>query len=184
MEKLIEKFNKEISPKLKKELNLSNENEIPKITKIIVAAGIGDYKEDEAAIKKIALELAKITGQKAKINRARKAVSAFKLRIGQIVGLSVTLRRERMYDFLDRLISVALPRVRDFKGLKYSSLDGHGNYSIGIKEYMIFPEVKYEEAGKPFGIEVNIITNTSDDKKAKALLSSLGFPFEKEQKNG
>jgi large subunit ribosomal protein L5 len=179
MEKLIEKFNKEISPKLMKDLSLGNRFVVPKIEKVVVSTGTGDFKEDDAAVKKISEELAKIVGQKARVNLSRKAVSSFKLRIGQPIGLSVTLRGEKMYDFIDRLINVALPRVRDFRGLSLKGFDGHGNYSIGIKEYMIFPEVKYEDATRPFGFQVNIKTNVSDDQKTKVLLENLGFPFEK-----
>ena len=185
MEKLITKFNKEISASLKKELSLKNQYLIPKLLKVVVSTGIGDYKEDDAAVKKITEELTKITGQKPRVNLSRKAVSSFKLRIGQPVGLTVTLRGEKMYDFIDRLINVALPRVRDFRGLSNKGFDGNGNYSIGIKEYMIFPEVKYEDATRPFGFQVNINTNVKNDNETRALLVSLGFPFEKkEQKNG
>ncbi len=183
MEKLIQKYNKEIAPKLKKELGLKNNFLIPKIIKVTVSAGIGDFKDDDAAIKKISDELAKITGQKPKLNLSKKAVSSFKLRIGQPVGLTVTLRGEKMYDFIDRLVSVALPRVRDFRGLSKKGFDGNGNYSIGIREYMIFPEVKYEEATRPFGFQVNIKTNTENDEQAKLLLSEIGFPFERKQNN-
>ena len=185
MEKLIEKFNKEIAPALQKELSLKNKFLTPRIEKIVVSTGIGDYKDDDGAVKKIAEELTKIVGQKPRINLSRKAVSAFKLRIGQPVGLTVTLRGEKMYDFVDRLINVALPRVRDFRGLSNKGFDGHGNYAIGIKEYMIFPEVKYEDATRPFGFQVNIKTNVSKDNETRALLVGLGFPFEKkERKNG
>lgn len=184
MEKLIEKFNKSIMPELQKELKLSNVFEVPKIEKVVISTGIGDYKEDEAAINKIREELSKITGQKTKLNISRKAVSSFKLRIGQPVGLTVTLRGEKMFDFIDRLINVALPRVRDFRGLPNKSFDGNGNYSIGLKEYMIFPEVKYEDATRSFGLEINIKTTAHDDAKAMALLAALGFPFEKPKKKG
>jgi len=179
MDKLITKFNKDISISLKKELSLKNQFLIPKLLKVVVSTGIGDYKEDDAAVKKITEELTKITGQKPRVNLSRKAVSAFKLRIGQPVGLTVTLRGEKMYDFIDRLINVALPRVRDFRGLSNKGFDGNGNYAIGIKEYMIFPEVKYEDATRPFGFQVNINTNVKNDNETRALLVGLGFPFEK-----
>ena len=185
MEKLIEKFNKGIAASLQKELSLKNIFLVPKIEKIVVSTGIGDYKEDDAAIKKITEELTKIVGQKPRLNLSRKAVSAFKLRIGQPVGLTVTLRGEKMYDFIDRLTNVALPRVRDFRGLSNKGFDGQGNYAFGIKEYMIFPEVKYEDATRPFGFQVNIKTNVKKDDETRALLIALGFPFEKKkEKNG
>jgi len=185
MEKLIVKFNKEISTALRKELSIKNKFLTPGLEKIVVSTGIGDYKDDDAAVKKITEELTRITGQKPRLNLSRKAVSSFKLRIGQPVGLTVTLRDERMFDFIDRLVNVALPRVRDFRGLPLKGFDGLGNYSVGIKEYMIFPEVKYEDATRPFGFQINIKTNVKKDDQAKALLIGLGFPFEKkERKNG
>lgn len=183
MDKLITKFNRDISASLQKELSLKNKFLIPKILKVVVSAGIGDYKEDDSAVKKITEELTRITGQKPHLNLSKKAVSAFKLRIGQPVGLTVTLRGEIMYDFVDRLINVALPRVRDFRGLSNKGFDGNGNYSIGIKEYMIFPEVKYEDATRPFGFQININTNVKNDNETRALLTSLGFPFEKKEHN-
>jgi large subunit ribosomal protein L5 len=182
MDKLITKFNKEISASLKKELSLGNQYLIPKLLKVVVSTGIGDYKEDDTAVKKITKELTKITGQKPRVNLSRKAVSSFKLRIGQPVGLTVTLRGEKMYDFVDRLINIALPRVRDFRGLSNKGFDGNGNYAIGIKEYMIFPEVKYEDATRPFGFQVNINTNVKNDNETRALLTNLGFPFEKQRR--
>ncbi|MFA4996447.1 MAG: 50S ribosomal protein L5 [Patescibacteria group bacterium] len=179
MEKLVEKYNKVIIPELRKELSKKNIMEVPKLTKVVVSSGVGDFKEDDKAVAKISAELSKITGLKPKINRSRKAVSAFKLRIGQPVGLTATLRGEKMYDFLDRLVSVAFPRVRDFRGLSKKSFDGQGNYSIGIKDYSIFPEIKYEDVTTPFGFQVNIKTNCKNDEDARALLVKLGFPFEK-----
>lgn len=179
MEKLIEKYNKIIVPELKKELSKKNVMEVPRLIKVVVSSGVGDFKEDDKAIEKISQELSKITGLKSKVNRSRKAVSAFKLRIGQPIGLTTTLRGEKMYDFLDRLVSVALPRVRDFRGLKAKAFDGQGNYSIGMKDYSIFPEIKYEDITHAFGLEVNIKTNCKSDAEARALLVKLGFPFEK-----
>lgn len=184
MEKLIEKYNKNIVPELKKELNKKNVMEVPKLLKVVVSTGVGDFKEDDKAIEKIGVELSKLTGLKSKTNLSRKAVSSFKLRIGQPVGLTTTLRGERMYDFLDRLVNVAFPRVRDFRGLPLKSFDGQGNYSIGIKDYAIFPEIKYEDITHSFGLEINIRTNCKTDEDAKSLLVKLGFPFEKKEKNG
>ena len=164
---------------------MKNILEVPRLEKVVVSCGTGDFKDDDKMIAKIAGELAKITGLHPKTNLSRKAVSSFKLRIGQPVGLTTTLRGERMYDFVARLVSVALPRVRDFRGLPLSAFDGRGNYSIGIKEYAIFPEIKYEDVTHNFGFQVNIKTTAKNDGDAKRLLELLGFPFEKkEQKNG
>lgn len=182
MEKLIKKFNEQIKPALGKSLEKKNIFQIPSIEKVVVSAGIGDYKDDDKAIEKIADELSKIVGQKVKINLSKKAVSSFKLRIGQSIGLTATLRKEKMYDFIDRLINISLPRVRDFRGLPEKGFDGKGNYSLGIKDRAIFPEIKYEEAGKAFGLQVNIKTTAENDEDAKALLIALGFPFEKKEK--
>lgn len=179
MEKLVEKYNKTIISELKKELSKKNIMEVPKLTKVVISSGVGDFKEDDKAIEKISTELSKVAGLKPKVNRSRKAVSAFKLRIGQPVGLTVTLRGEKMYDFLDRLVNVAFPRVRDFRGLPKRAFDGQGNYSIGIKDYSIFPEIKYEDVTTPFGFQVNIKTNCNNNEDAKALFVKLGFPFEK-----
>ncbi len=185
MEKLIEKYNKVIIPELRKELSKKNIMEVPKLLKVVVSTGVGDFKEDDKAIAKIGAELSKLTGMKPKINRSRKAVSAFKLRIGQPVGLTVTLRGEKMYDFLDRLVNVSFPRVRDFRGLPMKAFDGQGNYSIGIKDYSIFPEIKYEDITNAFGIQINVRTNCKNTEDAKALLVKLGFPFEKnKEQNG
>lgn len=179
MEKLIEKFNKTILKGVAEKTGIKNFMAIPRIEKVVVSVGIGDFKDDKNAIEKIVAEVAKITGQKPKINSSRKAVSAFKLRVGQPVGLTVTLRGERMFDFIDRLVNISLPRVRDFRGLKTSSFDGQGNYSIGLKDYSIFPEVKYEEISVNFGLEINIKTTAKNKEDAKELLVALGFPFEK-----
>ncbi len=179
MEKLIEKYKKTIVPELMKSLGYKNVNQIPALEKIVVSVGIGDFKEDKGAVEKIAAEVEKVTGQKSKINLSRKAVSAFKLRIGQPVGITVTLRGRRMYDFIEKLTNIALPRVRDFKGTSAKAFDHQGNYSIGIRDYTIFPEVKYEEVDKAFGLQVNIKTTAKNDKDARALLELLGVPFEK-----
>lgn len=179
MQRLIEKFNKEIKQQLKSELKIENEFLVPTIEKVVVSAGVGDYKDDKGTIEKIATELARMTGQKAKINLSRKAVSAFKLRIGQPVGLTTTLRGERMFDFLNRLVNVALPRVRDFRGISVKSFDNAGNYSLGLRDYSIFPEIKFEEITIPFGLEVNIRIKARNKDDAKLMLQKIGFPFKK-----
>lgn len=176
------KYIVEISKKLKETLSLSNPFDIPRLEKIVVSTGVGDYKEDKKTIEKISEELAKITGQKPKLNLSKKAVSAFKLRIGQPVGLTVTLRGTRMYDFANRLVNVTLPRVRDFRGLRDTAFDKQGNYSVGMRDYSIFPEVKYEEISVNFGLEITIKTSAKDSKEGEALLSTLGFPFSNKEK--
>ena len=181
MEKLAKKFEKSILPELKKACGKKNISEVPKLKKVVVSAGVGDFKEDDKAIDKIVSDIAKITGQKPKINHSRKAVSAFKLRIGQPVGVTVTLRGELMFDFIERLINIALPRVRDFRGLPEKSFDGKGNFSLGIKEHTIFPEIKYEDVTLNFGFEVNVNTSAKNNEDAHALLLALGFPFEKKE---
>lgn len=185
MEKLITRYNEIVRPELKKILSVKNINQVPAIEKVVVSTGTGDFKDDDKTIAKISGEISKITGLKPKLNLSKKAVSAFKLRIGQPVGLTVTLRGERMYDFIDRLVNIALPRVRDFRGLPLNAFDGQGNYTIGIREYSIFPEIKYEDITQNFGFQVNIKTTAKNNEEAQKLLANLGFPFEKkEQKNG
>ncbi len=179
MDKLNKIYQDKIAPELKKELNLSNVFEVPKIEKVVVSTGIGDFKEDKAAVERISAEIARITGAKPKINLSTKAVSAFKLRIGQPVGLTTTLRGERMYDFIANLVNVALPRIRDFRGVTETSFDNQGNFSIGVRDYSIFPEVKYEEIKDAFGLEINIKIKARTKDEAKALLVKLGFPFKK-----
>ena len=181
MEALKEKFNSTIRPQLKKELSLSSIERTPKIVKVVVSSGVGKFKEDSKAIEKVLNDLALICGQKPKINNSRKAVSAFKLRIGQPVGLTCTLRGVKMYDFITRLVSVALPRVRDFKGLPKKGFDGKGNYSLGITEHTIMPEIKFENVTENFGLQININTTAQNDTECEALLSALGFPFEKQE---
>lgn len=182
MDKLSTKFKTVIVKELKKVLQKSNDFEVPRLEKVVISTGIGNYKEDKGIIEKISAELAKITGQKPKLNLSKKSVSAFKLRIGQPVGLTVTLRGERMYDFVDRLVNATLPRVRDFRGLKDSGFDQQGNYSIGLRDYSISPEVKYEEIPVNFGLEINIKNKAKNIQEGKVLLTKLGFPFSVKEK--
>jgi len=179
MSDLKEKFNNTIVAELKDELKLTTVSAVPKVSKVVISAKTGAIKEDRDAIESIRKELAEITGQQPKINLSRKAVSSFKLRIGQPVGLTVTLRGERMYDFISKLTNIAIPRIRDFKGLPKKSFDGQGNYSIGVQEHIIMPEAKYEGNTRIFGFQVNIQTTAKSDEHALALLTKLGFPFEK-----
>lgn len=170
-------YQKELLPKLKEEFNFKNNFEVPRVEKIVINAGLGRALLDSKILEQAEKGLAKITGQKPVLTKAKKSIAGFKLREGNIIGAKVTLRRDKMYDFLDRLINLALPRIRDFRGLSVSSFDGHGNYSLGIKEHTIFPEISPDEVSIPFGLQVNIFTTAKDDEKAKRLLELLGFPF-------
>ncbi|MEI8143532.1 MAG: 50S ribosomal protein L5 [Candidatus Berkelbacteria bacterium] len=179
METLKERFHKTIKQALKKSLNKKNISEVPEIEKVVISSGIGDWKDSKDTIEKISVEIAKLTGQKPKINMSKTSVSAFKLRENQPVGMTVTLRGDRKYDFIDRLTNVAIPRIRDFRGLSEKSFDEHGNYSLGIKDYSIFPEIKYEDIPVNFGLQVNIKIRSKSKEDATALLKELGFPFVK-----
>lgn len=175
----MKKYYTELRPIIKKELSLKNIHQVSCVKKIVVSAGIGRYKEDQDIIKKFTDDFSLFCGQKPKINLSRKSVSAFKLRIGQPVGLTATLRGQRMYDFIERLTKVGMPRIRDFKGLKKRGFDKQGNYSYGIEEHIIMPEIKYDNVNQSFGFQVNIYTNTKDIRSSEILLKNLGFPFEK-----
>ena len=177
-----ENYEKTIRVELQKEFGYKSAMEIPKITAVSINVGSGAIKDSDAIGENIASDLAKITGQKPRANKARKSISSFKLREGQIVGYSVTLRGERMYDFIERLVKVALPRIRDFRGLSNKSFDGHGNYSIGMREQVIFPEMKFDDIKEVFGLQINIKTTAKNDAEAKKLLTLFGFPFAKELK--
>lgn len=173
------KIEQDIRNRLNKKNKTANYFEVPRVVKVVVSSGIGAVKEDKNAIETISNDLALITGQKVKVNLSKKSVSSFKLRVKQPVGLSVTLRRKKMYDFLNKLANIALPRVRDFKGLNLSSFDRNGNYCIGISEQIIMPEIKYDTTNQMFGFQVNIFTSAKNDQDAKVLLEELGFPFNK-----
>ena len=172
-----ERYREEIVPKLSKELGLSNVHQVPKLTKIVVNIGLGEAAANPKLLDQAAEELALITGQKPVIRRARKSVANFKLRAGQAIGCMVTLRGERMWEFLDRLLTVSLPRVRDFKGISPRSFDGRGNFSIGIREQIIFPEVDYDKIERVTGLNITICTTARNDAEGKALLGQLGVPF-------
>ena len=175
-------YKNEISSILMKEFKYSNVMCIPKVTKISINIGLGDAKLNKNGLAKAVDELSIITGQKAVITKAKKAISNFKIRQGDPVGVRVTLRGIKMYEFLDRFISIASPRIRDFRGLKAKGFDGMGNYNFGITEQIIFPEIDYDKVNEIRGINVSIITNTDNDKHAYLLLKSFGFPL-KEEKN-
>lgn len=177
MARMKEFYDKEVAPALMKKYNYKSPMEIPRIDKITVNMGVGDAKENAKAIEAAAEDLATITGQKAVIIKARKSVAAFKLREGMNVGCKVTLRGNRMYEFLDRLFNVALPRVRDFRGINPNSFDGRGNYSFGIKEQLIFPEINYDKVEKIRGMDISFATTAKTDEEAKELLTLMGAPL-------
>ena len=177
--RLREMYKNEVVPALVKEYSYKNVMEIPKLDKIVVSMGLGQVKDNSKSFNLALDELTQITGQKAIATTARKSISNFKVREGQKIGAKVTLRGDKMYEFLDRLIAIALPRVRDFKGISPKSFDGRGNYSFGIKEQLIFPEISYEKVEKVRGMDVIIVTTAKTDKEAYSLLSLLGMPFAK-----
>ena len=177
MARLKEYYNKEIKNYLKSKLSLENINEVPKLIKIVVNMGVGESVVDSKKINNASEDLMQITGQKPMITSSKKSIAGFKLRKGLSIGCKVTLRKNRMYEFLDRLVYIALPRVRDFKGLSKKSFDGKGNYSIGIKEQIIFPEIDYDKIDKVRGMDISIITSTSNDNHAFELLKGFNLPF-------
>jgi large subunit ribosomal protein L5 len=174
------RYNDEIRPSLVERFGYSTPMQAPRITKITVNMGVGDAKQDSKVLDAAAEQLATITGQKPNIRRARKSIAQFKLREGMAVGVAVTLRGERSYEFLDRLMSVAIPRIRDFRGLSPRSFDGRGNYSLGVREQIIFPEVDYDEVDQVRGLDITITTTAASDEESFALLAALGMPFAKE----
>lgn len=181
MARLKERYFKEIQPKLIKANNYSSAMQAPRVEKITVNIGVGEATQTPKSLEAAVRDLQLITGQKPVITRARKSISNFKLREGSAIGCRVTLRREQMYEFLDRLISLALPRVRDFRGVPSKSFDGRGNYSMGIREQLIFPEVKYDKIDKIRGMTITITTSAKTDDEARQLLVEMGMPFEKKQ---
>lgn len=179
MSRLKEKYEKKVASQLAKEFGIKNLKGVPKIEKIVVNSGIGEIAKDRGATEGFTKELAVILGQRPAVRRARISEAGFNLRAGMPVGLSATLRGERMYNFLDRLISIALPRLRDFRGLSLGSFDKSGNYTIGITEHTVFPELDLGKVGKPRGFEATIVTKSEDPQQSKRLLELMGLPFEK-----
>jgi large subunit ribosomal protein L5 len=175
--RLKERYEREIRPALKDELELSSVMQVPRIEKITLNMGVGEAKTDAKQLDSAIDELTTIAGQRAQIRRARKSIAQFKVREGMAVGAKVTLRGARMYEFLDRLISIALPRIRDFRGLNPSSFDGRGNYSLGVREQIIFPEINYDDIQQVRGLDVTITTSAETDDQARALLQAFGLPF-------
>jgi len=176
------RYEQELRPKLKDELSLSSIMQVPRLAKITLNMGVGEAKTDAKALDTALDELTIISGQRPQVRRARKSIAAFKLRAGMPVGARVTLRGARMYEFLDRLVSVALPRIRDFRGLDPGSFDGRGNYSLGIREQIIFPEINYDDVVQVRGLDVTITTTAEGDEASLALLRGLGLPFATESR--
>lgn len=170
-------YQQTILPKLREEFGYANIHQVPKLSKITVNRGLGEASQNAKALESSLSELATITGQKPVVTRARKAIAGFKIRQGMPVGVMVTLRSDRMYAFLDRLINLALPRIRDFRGINPNSFDGRGNYSLGIREQLIFPEIDYDTIDQIRGMDVSIITTANTDEEGRALLKALGMPF-------
>jgi len=177
--RLHEQYRTAIVPKLKQDLGVANVMQVPKITKITVNMGVGEAVADRKLMDAAVTDLTKITGQKPSVRKSRKAVASFKLRAGLGVGCMVTLRGDRMYEFLDRLINIAMPRIRDFRGVSPRSFDGRGNYSLGVKEQIIFPEIQYDQIDQIRGMDITITTTASDNKQGRALLEAFNFPFRK-----
>ncbi len=174
------KYKEEIVPHMMKKFGYDNINQVPKVVKVSLNLGIGDAKQDTKLLDSAMADLTIISGQKPAITKAKKAISNFKLRAGMPIGCHVTLRRQRMYDFLDKFISIAVPRIRDFRGLSDSSFDGRGNYSIGVKEQIIFPEINVDKIDRIRGLDVTFVTNANSDEEAFELLKSFGMPFKKQ----
>jgi len=177
--RLAETYRDQIVPKLKADLGIKNVMQVPKITKITVNMGVGEAVADKKVMDAAVADLTKITGQKPQVTKARKAIASFKLRAGLPVGCMVTLRGDRMYEFLDRLINIAMPRIRDFRGVSPRSFDGSGNYSMGVKEQIIFPEIQYDQIDMIRGMDITITTTATDNKQGRALLEAFNFPFRK-----
>ncbi len=167
----------EVVPALQRELGISNRMRVPRLEKITVNAGVGDAIRDGKLLDAVLVDMATITGQKAAVTRARKSIANFKLRAGMPIGAKVTLRGNRMWEFLDRLLSTALPRIRDFRGLNPEAFDGSGNFTLGVTEQLIFPEIDYDKVVKVRGMDITVVTTAEDDDEARALLRALGFPF-------
>jgi large subunit ribosomal protein L5 len=179
MARLKQVYRETILPKLKSDLGLANTMEVPKITKITVNMGVGEAVADRKLMDAAVADMTKITGQKPVVRKAKKAIASFKLREGLAIGCKVTLRGDRMYEFLDRLISVAMPRIRDFRGVSARAFDGRGNYTLGVKEQIIFPEIQYDQIDQLRGMDITITTTARDNKQGRALLEAFNFPFRK-----
>jgi large subunit ribosomal protein L5 len=172
------RYRQELLPRLQRELGMSNPMQVPRLEKIVVNMGIGDALKDSRMLEAAVEDLTTITGQKPIVTKARKSIAGFKLREGMAIGAKVTLRGDRMWEFLDRLVATAIPRIRDFRGLNPRAFDGHGNYTLGLTEQLIFPEIDYDKVAKVRGMDITIVTTAKDDDEGRALLVALGLPFE------
>jgi large subunit ribosomal protein L5 len=181
MTRLKESYQTNIIDKMKHNFNYKNNLAVPHVSKVVINVGVGEAKENEKILSIVESDLKKLAGQKPVVTTARKAISGFKIRKGEKIGLKVTLRGKKMYDFIERLNSIAFPRIRDFRGLKKKGFDKQGNYNLGIKEHTVFPEIKYDKTQKVFGMQVTVTTTAKSDKEALELLTLLGFPFEKDR---
>ncbi|MFB3165359.1 50S ribosomal protein L5 [Neobacillus sp. 179-C4.2 HS] len=179
MNRLKEKFVKEVTPALMSKFNYKSVMQVPQLDKIVINMGVGDAVANAKALDNAVEELATITGQKPVVTRAKKSIAGFRLREGMPIGAKVTLRGERMYEFLDKLVAVSLPRVRDFRGVSKKSFDGRGNYTLGVKEQLIFPEIDYDKVSKVRGMDIVIVTTANTDEEARELLTQFGMPFQK-----
>ncbi len=179
MKTLKERYNEEIVPQLQKELNMSNVHQVPKLVKLVVNIGLGESTQNSKALENGLRDLQLITGQKPLVTRAKKSIATFKVRQGMPIGAMVTLRDQRMYDFIEKLNGIVLPRIRDFRGLNEKGFDGRGNYNIGIRDQLVFPEIEYDKIDRVRGMNITIVTTAQTDMEARALLESLGFPFRK-----
>jgi large subunit ribosomal protein L5 len=179
MARLLTKYNEEIVPSLQKDLGLSNIMQVPKLEKIIVNMGVGEATQNSKLIDAASKDLGIISGQKPLIIKAKKSEAGFKLREGQAIGCKVTLRSEKMYEFLDRLVNAVLPRVRDFEGISSKAFDGRGNYSLGLTDQLVFPEIEYDKVEKLFGMSISFVSSAKSDEEGKALLTAFGMPFKK-----
>lgn len=175
-------YDEVVCPQLKEKFGYTNPMQLPRLTKVVLNMGVGEAVGDSKLVKVAAEELAKIAGQRPVITHARRSISTFKLREGMPVGVKVTLRRARMYEFVDRLINIALPRVRDFRGIPASSFDGNGNYALGIREHIVFPEIDYDKIDRVWGLDVVVATSARSDEEARALLEGFNFPFRRSQR--
>ncbi len=179
--RLKERYESAIRAELQEQLGLENVMQVPRLTKIIVNMGLGDAVQDGKLVDAAVEDLRTITAQQPRINRARKSIANFKLREGMPIGVSATLRGDRMWEFFDRLVTLAIPRIRDFRGLNPGGFDGHGNYSFGVTEQLIFPEIEYDKVGKVRGMNITFVTTATNDREGRALLEAFGFPFRRQQ---
>jgi len=177
MPRLLDKYKNEVAPALQSKFNYKSPMQIPKLVKVVINMGVGEVKENPKAIETAVNEIATITGQKAVVTKAKKSVAAFKVREGMSIGCKATIRGNRMYEFVDKLFNVALPRVRDFRGVNPDSFDGRGNFTLGVKEQLIFPEIEYDKVDRIHGMDITFVTTAETDEEAKELLTLLGMPF-------